>query len=62
MIKSFFLNDRNIEKNSYMWNMAGSMLNAFQSFLLVDIGRNGKLRIGVSAHEVGQTKERPLFA
>ncbi len=37
MIKSFFLNDKNIEKNSYMWNMAGSMLNAFQSVILLMI-------------------------
>lgn len=37
MIKSFFLNDRNIEKNSYMWNMMGSMLNAFQSVILLMI-------------------------
>lgn len=37
MIKSFFLNDRNVEKNSYMWNMTGSMLNAFQSVVLLMI-------------------------
>lgn len=36
-IKEFFLNDRNIERNSYIWNMIGSMLMAFQSVIMLMI-------------------------
>ncbi|MBR3056981.1 MAG: lipopolysaccharide biosynthesis protein [Clostridiales bacterium] len=39
-LRKFLLNDKNIERNGYIWNMIGSMMNAFQSvFLLVIINR-----------------------
>ena len=39
-IKKHLLNDKNIERNGYIWNMAGSLMNAFQSvFLLIIINR-----------------------
>lgn len=34
-IKSFFLESKNIERSSYIWNMAGSMLMAFQSVIML---------------------------
>lgn len=37
MIKGFLLDDKNIDKNSYIWNMAGGMLNAFQSVIMLMI-------------------------
>lgn len=37
MIKSFLLDDKKIEKNSYIWNIAGGMLNAFQSVIMLMI-------------------------
>lgn len=36
-IKQFFLKDENIERDSYIWNMAGSMLMAFQSVIMLMI-------------------------
>ena len=36
-LKHFLLNDENIEKSSYIWNMAGSMLMAFQSVIMLMI-------------------------
>lgn len=36
-IKSFFLDDGNIERDSYIWNMIGSMLMAFQSVIMLMI-------------------------
>lgn len=37
MIRSFLLSDKNIERDSYIWNMIGSMLNAFQSVIMLMI-------------------------
>lgn len=37
MLKSFLLSDKNIERDSYIWNMIGSMLNAFQSVIMLMI-------------------------
>ena len=37
MIKRFLLDDKNIDKNSYIWNMTGGMLNAFQSVIMLMI-------------------------
>ena len=37
MIKDFLINDKNIERNSYLWNMAGSLLSAFQSVVMLMI-------------------------
>ena len=36
-IKPFFLESKNIERSSYIWNMAGSMLSAFQSVIMLMI-------------------------
>lgn len=36
-IKEFLLSDQNIERDSYIWNMAGSMLMAFQSVIMLMI-------------------------
>ena len=36
-IQSFLLNNKNIERNSYIWNMTGSMLMAFQSVIMLMI-------------------------
>lgn len=36
-IKQFFLDDKNIDRNSYIWNMIGSMLMAFQSVIMLMI-------------------------
>lgn len=36
-IKAFLLSDSNIERNSYIWNMSGSMLVAFQSVIMLMI-------------------------
>lgn len=36
-IKNFLLNDKNIERDSYIWNMAGSLLQAFQSVIMLMI-------------------------
>lgn len=36
-IQCFFLNSNNIERESYIWNMAGSMLMAFQSVIMLMI-------------------------
>ena len=36
-IKKFLLDDCNIERNSYIWNMAGSLLMAFQSVIMLMI-------------------------
>ncbi len=33
-MRSWLLSNKNIEKNSYIWNMAGSMLNAFQTVIM----------------------------
>lgn len=48
-IKQFFLNDKNIERDSYIWNMIGSLLMAFQSvFMLMILSRTlGLLEAGV---------------
>ena len=37
MVKSFILSDRNIDRNSYIYNMIGSLLVAFQSVILLMI-------------------------
>lgn len=37
MIKHFLTNSNNIDKDSYLWNMIGSMLNAFQSVIFLMI-------------------------
>ena len=37
MIKKFLLADENIERDSYVWNMIGSMLMAFQSVIMLMI-------------------------
>lgn len=37
MIKKFLLADNNIERDSYVWNMIGSMLMAFQSVIMLMI-------------------------
>lgn len=34
-LRSFLLNDTNIKKNSYVWNMVGSMMMAFQSVIML---------------------------
>lgn len=34
-IKQFIMNSRNIDKDSYIWNMVGSMLMAFQSVIML---------------------------
>lgn len=36
-IKAFFLDGRNIDRDSYIWNMIGSMLMAFQSVIMLMI-------------------------
>lgn len=36
-IKAFLLRETNIERNSYIWNMAGSLLMAFQSVIMLMI-------------------------
>ena len=36
-IKEFLLSEENIERDSYIWNMAGSMLMAFQSVIMLMI-------------------------
>lgn len=36
-IKAFFLDGRNIDRDSYIWNMVGSMLMAFQSVIMLMI-------------------------
>lgn len=36
-IKEFILDDHNIERDSYIWNMIGSMLMAFQSVIMLMI-------------------------
>lgn len=36
-IKEFILDDHNIERDSYVWNMIGSMLMAFQSVIMLMI-------------------------
>ena len=36
-IKAFLLNDEKIERDSFIWNMAGSMLMAFQSVIMLMI-------------------------
>ena len=36
-IKRFLLDDRKTEKDSYLWNMIGSMLMAFQSVIMLII-------------------------
>ncbi len=36
-MKSFLNNSKNIERDSYIWNMAGSMIMAFQSVILLII-------------------------
>lgn len=36
-VKAFLLNDSNVERNSYIWNMSGSMLVAFQSVIMLMI-------------------------
>lgn len=35
MVKRWLFNTRNIERSSYIWNMAGSMILAFQSVILL---------------------------
>lgn len=34
-IKAFLIDNRNIEKDSYIWNMSGSLLMAFQSVIML---------------------------
>lgn len=36
-LKSFLLSDKNIDTNSFLWNMIGSMLMAFQSVIMLMI-------------------------
>lgn len=36
-LKEFILNKKNIERNSFLWNMIGSMLMAFQSVIMLMI-------------------------
>lgn len=36
-LKSWLLSDRNIERDTFVWNMAGSMLMAFQSVIMLMI-------------------------
>ncbi len=36
-IKKFLLNEKNIERDSYFWNMLGSLLSAFQSVIMLMI-------------------------
>ncbi len=36
-LKNFLLNDKNIERDSFLWNMIGSMLMAFQSVIMLMI-------------------------
>mgnify|MGYP007046735274 FL=1 len=36
-IKAFLLKDQKIERDSFIWNMAGSMLMAFQSVIMLMI-------------------------
>ena len=36
-IKVFLLNNRELERDSYLWNMIGSMLMAFQSVIMLII-------------------------
>lgn len=36
-LKKYLLNDQNIERNSFLWNMVGSMLMAFQSVIMLMI-------------------------
>ena len=36
-LKHFLLNSKNINKSSFIWNMAGSMLMAFQSVIMLMI-------------------------
>ena len=35
VLSGFLLNDKNIERNGYIWNMLGSLLNAFQSVVIL---------------------------
>ncbi|MBQ9200166.1 MAG: lipopolysaccharide biosynthesis protein [Lachnospiraceae bacterium] len=37
ILKKFLNNSKNIERDSYIWNMTGSMLNAFQSVIFLMI-------------------------
>lgn len=37
LIQRFLLDDRNVEKNGYLWYMVGNMLSAFQSVLLLAV-------------------------
>lgn len=48
-IKRFLLDDRQIEKDGYIWNMIGSMIMAFQSVLLLMIltRTNGLVEAGI---------------
>lgn len=36
-MRNFFINSKNITRDSYIWNMTGSMLNAFQSVIMLMI-------------------------
>ena len=36
-IKAFLISDKNIERDSYLWNMIGSLLMAFQSVIMLMI-------------------------
>lgn len=36
-VKKFLLDDRNVERDSYIWNMAGSLIMAFQSVIMLMI-------------------------
>ncbi|MBO5388705.1 MAG: lipopolysaccharide biosynthesis protein [Lachnospiraceae bacterium] len=36
-MRNFFINSKNIARDSYIWNMTGSMLNAFQSVIMLMI-------------------------
>lgn len=37
MIKKFLTNSKNVERSSYIWNMAGSLIMAFQSVIMLMI-------------------------
>ena len=36
-MKNFLLNSKNIDRDSFTWNMAGSLLNAFQSVIMLAV-------------------------
>ena len=36
-LRSYLINSKNIQKDGFIWNMVGSILNAFQSVMLLMI-------------------------